>query len=316
MVRNYKPHETISLVGKVVLITGGSAGIGKVNVRQFAELGAKVYVVARNKEKTLTVLKNVAETTGNEQLFFLYGDLDSLNSIKQAATEFLKRENRLHILVCNAGAGTTGKPWTSDGFESKFGQNYLAHFLLTNLLLECLKKTAASLQNVSGSVRIINVSSDVSEVASSKFDFSSLQKPADTVTTTLSPRTLVEFTQYGRSKLCQVLATIKMAQILTGTGISVYAVHPGAIASDFYNPMLERGGIVGFATRIFKNIGTITEEEGSLTTLYCAVSDKVANESGLFYDDCERRKNKSKAVEDLDLIEELWEKSCEWTKGY
>ncbi|KAJ3138142.1 hypothetical protein HK100_000133 [Physocladia obscura] len=311
----FDPRGTIDLSGKVVLITGGSAGIGKVNVRQFAELGAKVYVIARNRDKTERVIEEIKARTGNKNIFFINGDLDKLETISAAAKEFLAKESKLHILVCNAGSGGRNKNWTSNGFEVLFGQNYLAHFLLTIRLLDCLKTTANSLKNTPGAVRIVNVSSAISARGASLIDFTSLvQKNNDP--NDIEPFFTTDFSSYGRSKLCQVLSTIKLSQVLKDSGISAYSLHPGVVASDIWNIALDRVGIQAAFIFTLKSFVMITEEQGSLTTLYCSVSKNVANQSGLYYSKCTVRENKNKAIKNQAQIDELWEKSMEWIKNY
>ncbi|KAJ3140869.1 Retinol dehydrogenase 12 [Physocladia obscura] len=317
-VREFNPHGTIDLSGKVVLITGGSAGIGKVNVRQFAELGAKVYVVARNKEKTQAVVDEVRFKTGNKNVFFVYGELDKLESVKAAGKAFLEKENRLHILVCNAGTGSRTKVWTSDGFEVLFGQNYLAHVMLLRILLDCLKETANSLNNVQGCVRIVNVSSRASDFpgAPSKIDFDYLVKKGDSDSRQLpDDRKTIVIPDYSVSKLCQVLQTIKLSEVLKGTGISAYSLHPGMVQTGGYDKIYSQGGIKALIYRALQ-FQMINEEDGSLTTLYCAVSNEAANDSGLFYENCAAAVNNNKAVKDRAQIEKLWTKSFEWTESF
>ncbi|KAJ3088140.1 Retinol dehydrogenase 12 [Physocladia obscura] len=317
-VREFNPQGTIDLSEKVVLVTGGSAGIGKVNVRQFAELGAKVYVVARNKEKTQAVLDEFKRKTGNNNVFFIHGDLDHLESMKAAAKAFLEKENRLHILVCNAGIATRSKVWTSDGFEIFFGQNYLAHVMLLRILLDCLKETANSLNNVQGCVRIVNVSSSASDFpgSPSTIDFDYLVKKGDSDSRQLpDDRKTIVIPDYSVSKLSQVLQTIKLSEVLKGTGISVYSLHPGMVQTAVYDGIFSQGGIKALIYRALQ-FQMITEEEGSLTTLYCAVSNEVSNDSGLFYDNCAVAVNSNKAVKDRAQIEKLWTKSFEWTDSF
>ncbi|KAJ3086925.1 Retinol dehydrogenase 12, partial [Physocladia obscura] len=271
-VRKFDPRETVNLSEKVVLITGGSAGIGKVNVRKFAELGAKVYVIARNKEKTEAIIEKIKTETKNNDLFFIYGDLDKLETITDAAKEFLSKESNLHILVCNAGSGTRNRQWTSNGFELLFGQ-------------------------APGSVRIVNVSSIASQNEAESTDFLSLVQTNTEPTANQidsRPGGSLDFPAYSRSKLFQVLSTIKLSQILKGTGVSVYVLHPGVVASDIYNPVLKRGGFTAAAFTVLKKLTFITEEQGSLTTLYCSVSKDVAEQSGLYYDNCAVAKTKTK----------------------
>ncbi|KAJ3206581.1 hypothetical protein HDU82_004425 [Entophlyctis luteolus] len=300
--------DASDMKGKVVLITGGSSGIGKVNVRQFAELGAKVYVVGRNKEKTVAVIEAAKASSKNPEIFFILGDMDSLASIRAAAQEFLSMETKLHVLICNAGTVSRPKLWTEDGFEILFGQNYLSHVLLTTLLLPCMKETAKSLGNVPGCVRIVNLSSVLGESASPTIDMASLRK---TSRPSISESDTESFSLYGRAKLCQMLGTIKLAQTLANDGISVYALHPGVVASGIWNA---KGSLLTVALNLWKNTFMISEEDGSLTTLFCATSAKVAAETGLYYDKCASRPFKNKAVENQPLIDELWTNSLEWIK--
>ncbi|KAI8620444.1 retinol dehydrogenase 12, like-protein, partial [Chytriomyces sp. MP71] len=304
---------------QTVLVTGGSAGIGRINVRQFAALGAKVYVLGRNRGKTERVIDSIKKETGSQSIFFIPFDGNDLKSVADAANMFLKKESILNILVCNAGAATPAQPSNKDGFETLWCTNYLSHFLLTHLLLDTLKRTAKLQGNTPGCVRIINVSSMASE-ALAPLDWSTIHNPSNPALLNVP-----QFTAYARSKLAQVLSTIHLARLLNGTNIAVHSLHPGAVTTDIWTPTLEKGARAdaGWLDRVsavgvaaWKSTFMITEEQGSLTTLYCATAKEAGVQSGAFFDDCRARRNLNGAVSNDALIEALFEKSMEWVKPY
>ncbi|KAJ3120901.1 hypothetical protein HK098_004136 [Nowakowskiella sp. JEL0407] len=279
MVRQYEP--TIRLDGKVAILTGGSSGIGKVTVRRFAELGAHVFVMSRNKAKTEPVLNEIKQSTGNDKVELIEVDFSSLAQVQGAAEEFLSRNLPLHILVCNAGAGAIHGA-TSDGYESTFATNYLSHFLLTQLLLKKLKESAPS--------RIVNVSS-IASLDQKEIDYNVIVKP--------SPPGM-NVTPYRISKLAQVLITKKLSQILDGTGVTTYSLHPGIVSTDAWRnfPFYFRWLIYLF--------GMLSEEDGALTTLYCSTAPELASESGNYYDDCAVR-TPNPAINDQKQVDQLWD---------
>src|SRR5690554_2144421 len=145
--------EIPSQEGRIILITGASAGIGRVTAQQLADAGAHLFLACRSQEKTLRVIEEIKQSCRekgrpNEQIEFLPLDLASLESVRACAAAFLARELPLHVLINNAGlGGATGV--STEGFEMHFGVNYLGHFLLTLLLAERLKASAPA--------RVINV---------------------------------------------------------------------------------------------------------------------------------------------------------------
>jgi NAD(P)-dependent dehydrogenase (short-subunit alcohol dehydrogenase family) len=129
------------LEGKRVLITGGNSGIGKVTAVELAKLGAEVVLACRDSDKTRAALEQIRAHGTAENLPV---DLSSLDSVRALAHTFLDRYDRLDVLINNAGTFPAKLALTEDGFETQFGVNHLAHFLLTNLLLDCLKASAPS----------------------------------------------------------------------------------------------------------------------------------------------------------------------------
>lgn len=272
---------------QTMLITGANTGIGRSTALDLARQGHKLYLANRSEEKSRPVIEEIAEKTGNSDVQFLELDLGNLASVRDCAAAFLATGDPLHVLINNAGvAGQQGV--TSDGFELTFGTNHLGHFLLTNLLLDKLKASAPS--------RIVNVSS-VAHYQARGIDWDALRGPT---------RGFTAMGEYGVSKLCNVLHAQELARRLEGTGVTTYALHPGAIASDIWGRRLP--GPVAWFMKLFMR----STDEGAKTSVWCATAPELANESGKYYDDCKEKEPSKFATPEL--AAELWEKSEEWTK--
>ena len=200
------------LNGKTAIITGANTGIGLETAVDFAKRNGRVILACRNKEKGEAAVVQVKKRSGNENVVFVQLDLSSLESVRSFSSKVLASEPRIDILVNNAGV--TGCPYTKtvDGFETIFGVNYLAHFLLTNLLLGRLKEAP--------SARIVNVSSLFYRIA--KINFDDLN----------SEQSYSAFAAYSQSKLANILLTRSLAQRLGGTEVTVNTLHPGVIHTE------------------------------------------------------------------------------------
>lgn len=128
--------------GKTVLITGGNTGIGKATAILLAERGGRIIIACRNAEKGAAAVAEIKEKTGKKDIFFRNLDLASTASIRRFAEQFLKSEERIDVLLLNAGVMFTPYQLTEDAFELQFGVNHLGHFLLTYLLLDKIKMSA------------------------------------------------------------------------------------------------------------------------------------------------------------------------------
>ena len=277
-------HE---LEGKTFLVTGANTGIGKETVRGLAAAGARVFMAGRSEEKTRPVITEIANQTGNDQLQFLPLDLGDLASVRACAEAFLARDQPLHGLINNAGlAGQQGL--TQSGFELAFGTNYVGPFLLTNLLLDCLRQSAPA--------RIVNVASE-GHYRVKGIDFDAVRKPTQTRTA---------FPEYCVSKLANVLHAQELARRLNGAGVTTYSLHPGAVASDIWRR-------VPWPIRPVLKLTMKSTEEGAKTSLHCATSPDVAGESGQYYDNCKRKDPSEIATPELG--HQLWERSEAWVSG-
>lgn len=276
------------LSGKVFIVTGANTGIGKVAATDFARRGAHVFLACRSADKTQPVIDEIKRATGNAKVEFLALDLGDLTSVRTAAAAFLARNLPLHVLVNNAGlAGQRGH--TRSGFELAFGTNHVGHFLFTELLLDKLKASAPA--------RIVNVAS-TAHYSAKGIDWEAVRKPTKTITA---------LDEYAVSKLANVLFTKELARRLAGTKVTTYALHPGVVATDVWRRVPV--GLRGLAKLFMKSA-----EDGAKTTIYCATSPDVANETGKYYDDV-KEKRPSKQADDVALAAELWKRSEEWTRA-
>ena len=146
------PDTDRTMAGKVCLVTGATAGIGAVTALALARRGATVCLVGRSAERVGATARQIVEQTGNSSVVPFLADLSAQAEVRRLAEEFRSQFPRLDVLVNNAGAMFLKRQESHDGIEMTFALNHLAYFLLTNLLLDRLRASAAA--------RIICVASD------------------------------------------------------------------------------------------------------------------------------------------------------------
>lgn len=272
------------LAGKNYLVTGANTGIGKETARALAQRGARVTLAGRSQEKTRAAMADIAASAPGADLEYLHLDLASLAAVRESAAEFLARDEPLDVLVNNAGlAGLHGT--TADGFEMAFGTNHVGPFLFTHLLLDRLKAADAA--------RVVNVASDA-HYGAKGIDWNAVRQP------TVSR---IGFAEYGVSKLANVLHAQELGRRLAGTSVTTYSLHPGVIASDVWR---QTPRLIGGVMKLFMK----STADGAKTSLYCATSPDVAQQSGLYYE-----KAKPKAPSPIvtpDLAAELWDRTEAW----
>jgi retinol dehydrogenase 12 len=273
------------LDGRTFLVTGANTGIGRATAQALAGRGARVFVASRSRDKGEGAVAGIKAAAGSDSVWFLPLDLADLDSVRSCAADFLARGEPLHVLVNNAGvAGRRGL--TRQGFELMFGVNHLGHFALTLLLLGRLTESAPA--------RVVTVASDA-HYSARGIDFEAVRRPA---------RGLTGLHEYAVSKLGNVLFSQELARRTAGTGLTSYALHPGVVASDIWRR-------VPWPVRPLMTRRMLSVDEGAATSLYCATSPDVAQDTGKFYDKCAERAPSRVATPEL--AAELWKHSEEWT---
>jgi retinol dehydrogenase 14 len=275
-----------NLTGKTVLITGATSGIGLEASIALARMGARVVMVGRDPRKTAEKVGEVRSRSGSTLVDSLLCDLASQAQVRALAESFLAKYDRLDVLVNNAGTVYTKRTLTEDNLEATFAVNYLSAFLLTNLLLDRLIQSAPA--------RIVNVAS--TGHYGGTLDFNDLG----------FERGYQIMRAYSRSKLAEVLFTRELARRLRGTGVTVNALHPGAVATNIWD------GAPAFTRPFFavaKRIAMITPQAGGQTIVYLAASSEVEGKTGLYFDKNQPRVPSALARDDA-LAARLWDESA------
>ncbi|KPJ08901.1 Retinol dehydrogenase 11 [Papilio machaon] len=278
------------LVGKVVIVTGGNAGIGYETAKDLADRGARVIIACRNEVRGISARDSIIKATGNNDVHYRNLDLASLKSVKKFADDFLKTENRLHILINNAGVFASDNVKTEDGLLLGTQVNHFGPFLLTSLLLPLLKSSAPS--------RIINVSSIA--YAKCEMDLQNLNAEKE------NEKSYQKINLYGMSKLCNILMAVELSHRLKDTGVTANSLHPGLVRTDILYDI----NVFGFQLILpLVKLFTKSAWEGAQTSIYLAVSPEVDDISGKYFVDCRVKKTVKRNGYDLELAHKLWELS-------
>lgn len=262
---------------KVCLITGATSGIGRQTALQLSKMGAKVVITYRNKNKADETKGYVFENSG-VLIDTIYCDLSSFASVRECSKNFSNNFDRLDVLINNAGIWETRYNKGIDGHELNFTINHLSPFLLTNLLLDLLIKSAPS--------RIINLSSGAHKGSPGDFE------NAD------DPEKYSSFKSYSRSKLANILFTKALADRMSDKNITVNCLHPGVVSTNIFHKMNK--ALIFLMRPIM-----VSPERGAETSVYLSTSDEVSLISGKYF---YKKKivNSSSNSESLLLSEKLW----------
>lgn len=279
----------MDLNGKICLVTGATAGIGKVTAQALATRGMEVILVGRKQEKAENVAEEIKAGTGNDSVYPLSADFSDLGQVRELAVTVKERYSRLDVLVNNTGAFFNTRKETPYGVEITFLVNHLAPFLLTNLLLETIQNSAPA--------RIVNVSSDAHQYGTMNFDDLGFK------------RGYSGMKAYSRSKLANVLFTYELARRLGESKVTVNALHPGHVATDIYKTNFS---LIGPVLKWIMGLFILTPEQGADNSIYLATSPEVERVTGKYFVEGESVTS-SPTSYDEDVARKLWKISTNIT---
>jgi len=273
------------MVGKTVLVTGGTGGIGRATAMGLATMGAHLAITGRDRERTESAAREIRATSGGEVDVFV-ADLSSTSEVRRLADEVLQSLSRIDVLVNNVGGYWDNRHVTADGLEHTFALNHLAPFLLTNLLLDRLKQSAPA--------RVVTVSSNAQAMGEINFD--DLQ----------GERSYSGARAYNQSKLANVLFTYELARRLQGSAVTANALHPGVVRTSFgaEDPRSVQQLFMPLM-RPFRK----APERGAATSIHVASAPDLGQVTGRFFANS-RVKRSSKRSYDQATAARLWQVSA------
>ncbi|CAG0890376.1 unnamed protein product [Darwinula stevensoni] len=287
MATHRKCHSRRRLDGKTILITGATSGIGEATAVKLAARGARLLLACRNVQKAEIVAKRIAASTKNTKIEVRYVDLTRLQTVRALADRIRAEEEKLDVLILNAGAGKVSYPkeLTEDDLEYNMAVNYFSNFLLVNSLLDVLKRSE-------GESRVVVVSSFFHALGTMNLENLNYEKY------------FYRLNAYSDAKLAEILMVKELARRLQGSRVTVNSLHPGVVRTNIFLqlPLWYRTliGIVWFYMK--------TKEEGAETVVHCAACESVQGISGAYFVNCQERRP-SKKAQDEKLARMLWHRT-------
>ena len=261
--------QGIDLSGKVVLITGGTTGLGKESARALGSAGATVIITARSEEKGQAAVAQLTELVPDGDFSFEVMELGSLDSVRFFTDRFMASHDRLDVLLANAGIMAVPYGKTDDGFELQFGTNHLGHFVLVNRLLPLLKASAPS--------RIVNLSS------AGHFASGIIWDDPNFETNDYS-----KMDAYGQSKTANILFTVELERRYGDAGVHSWAVHPGMVMTDLARSFTKDdfGDLASRAKKSGMKMPTLVNVDvGASTQVWACVSAEALEKPGSYLAD-------------------------------
>ena len=278
---------TLPMGGKIVVITGGTGGIGKATATGLATLGARVGITGRDPARAEQAAADIRAASGNPAVDAFAADMTSQNELRQLAAVVLEAYPRLDVLVNNVGGFWAHRHSTADGLERTFALNHLAPFLLTNLLMDRLKASAPA--------RVITVSSGAQSMG--RIEFDDLQ----------GARSYSGQRAYNQSKLANVMFTNELARRLHGTRVMANSLHPGVVRTNFGAE--DQAWFFTVISRVVRPL-LKTPAQGAQTSIYLASTPDLADVTGQFFTNG-KPKRANRIAYDIDMTARLWRVSAE-----
>jgi len=261
--------EGVNLSGKTAIVTGAASGLGTETARALLKAGAALTLPVRNLAKAKEVANDLASSTGNNQIHLEEMDLIDYASVRRFAASFLKREQKLDILINNAGIMACPLRRSPEGYESQFATNHLGHMLLTNLLVPALLKGAPA--------RVVCLSSIGHRLSPIRFDDINFDTtPYD------------KWIAYGQAKTANALFALELNERLATKGVTAFSVHPGGIMTNLQRDMPdEEIRAMGWVDENGKvREGFKTPAGGAATAVWAATAASLNGHGGAYCEDC------------------------------
>ncbi|MGG6311659.1 SDR family oxidoreductase [Paenibacillus macerans] len=290
-------QESWDLNGKVCLITGANAGIGKRAAKRLAGLGSRVIVVCRNPASGAKAVQEIKRETGNHHVELIQADLSSMKSVRQLAEEVQARYERLDVLIHNAANfdQTLKRPMmTEEGLETIFATNHLGPFLLTHLLIDLLKESAPS--------RVITIASKGLIVFPRlTIDFENLK----------GEKSFSVTRAYYQSKLAQLMFTYELAERHKDCGVTANCIRVPSVKIDEGRHQQVPAGMK-LAYRIKRHFA-LNPEDMAKTYAYLAADPSLVRTTGEYFDEHYRIVKSSRKSYDRAVRKKLWSVSEQLT---
>lgn len=276
-----------SMTGRTVLVTGGTAGIGRATAAGLAAMGARVAITGRDRARAERTAKEIGAAAGSPVHVFV-ADLSSQTEVRRLAQEVLRTLPRLDVLVNNVGGHWHTRHITADGLEHTFALNHLAPFLLTSLLLDRLAQSAG---------RVVTVASGAHKQG--RIDFDDLQ----------AEHSYSGARAYSQSKLANVLFTYELARRLGTGGITANALHPGVVRTSFGSE--DPGGAQRLLVPLLRPF-LRSPRSGATTSIHAASSPRLDGRTGLYLVGSRARRSSGQTY-DTTAAARLWRVSADLT---
>ena len=289
------------MTGKIVLITGGTGGIGKQTALALAKLGARVIITGRSRESGEATVSELQQLSGNQQIDLLLADLATQSGVRSMAGQFTERYSHLDVLINNAGLVESRRRLTEDGVEADFAVNVVAPYLLTQLLMDHLRSSL--------STRVINLTGGRHP---SNIDLDNLQ----------AERSFDGLNTYSHSKLVMMTVMVKMAQQMRGTNVTINVCYPGGTSTTMTRSVTPQmfPGLTRLFWPVFKLMtradGGRSAAKAARSSVYLASSPDVEGMNGNYFDTDSKSVEWPKAVLDrttrrnlMNIVERLTEQN-------
>ena len=273
--------KQVDLSGKTAIVTGGYSGIGLDTAKELTNAGARVFIPAKRTDIATSNLEGIVPKDHIIEM-----DLSDLNSVKSFTDSFKESNNKLDLLINNAGIMAWPETRIGKNWESQFAINHIGHFLLTKELMSLMS-------DVEGA-RFVSLSSSAHSLTPILWDDIHFEN-----------NTYDKWLAYGQSKTASSLIAIEFNNRMKDKGVSGFSVHPGGIMTPLQRHLesdemvalgwlKEDGSPSDLAKNFFK-----TTSQGAATTLWCATNPKLNDIGGVFCEDCDIAKRKSEVDESL-----------------